>query len=147
MPQISKYPISREVYDRVFDIFLKTIVDLQTKNQVIHFFKEFLSPTEQIMLAKRLAIAILLAKDFDYREISKILRVSTSTVRDIALTYKNGDGYKQVVKKLLSDEKIEEFWASVGEKIAALLALPGSKSGTWLYLKQELENRRRNKPF
>lgn len=147
MSQVSKYPISKDVYERVFEVFLKTVVGLQTKRSVAQFLEEFLSPTEQIMLAKRLSIALLLEKNYDYREISKILRVSTATIGSVALCYRYGNAFKEVVKKILRDEKIEEFWTSIGEKITSILAMPGSKSGTWIYLKQELEKKRRNKPF
>ena len=42
---------------------------------------------------------------------------------------------------------ITEFWQNVGEKVATLLATPGSKSGTWVYLKRELEKKRKKKTF
>jgi len=116
MPQVSKYPVSKDVYERVFDVFLKTISDLNTKKQVQDFFKEFLSPTEQIMLAKRLATAFLIEKDYNYREISKILRVSTTTISRVALSYKYSNNFKRIVKRILKDEKIEEFWLGVGRK-------------------------------
>jgi hypothetical protein len=99
------------------------------------------------MLAKRLAIAFLVAKDYDYREISKILRVSTTTVGRVAVSYKYGKSFRHVVEKLLKDEKVEEFWLNVGEKVAAILAAPKSKSGTWIYLKQELEKKKGSKAF
>ena len=147
MTQISKYPVSKAVYEKVFDVFLKTVSGLHTKDSVSEFFKEFLTPTEQIMLAKRLAIAFLLEKGYDYREISRILRVSTTTVSRVSVSYKYGSSFQKVVKKLLRDEKIEKFWLNVGEKVAAMLASPKSKSGTWIYLKQELEKKRRSKSF
>ena len=145
--QVSKYPVSRDVYDRIFDVFLKTISDLQSKKQIADFLNEFLTPTEQIMLAKRLAIAFLLTKKYDYKSISKILRVSTSTIGRVALSVKYGDSFRNVVIKILKDEKMEEFWLTVGEKVATLLATPKSKSGTWLYLKQELEKSKKGKVF
>ena len=147
MAQISKYPISKDVYERVFDVFLKTIVDLQTKKQVSDFFQEFLTPTERIMLAKRLAIGILLAKEYEYREICKILRVSTATIGTVALSYKYGKNYKKVISKLLQDEKIEDFFLKAGESIANLLSKTGSKGGGWYYLKNELKGKRMQKSF
>lgn len=147
MPQVSKYPVSRDVYERIFEIFLKTIAGLTTKKQVASFLDEFLSPTEQIMLSKRLAIAFLLAKGYDYRTISKILRVSTNTVGSVAVVYKYGDIYKKVVDNVLKDEKVEEFWINVGEKVTKLLAAGRSKSGTWIYLRNELQKKKKNKVF
>lgn len=147
MPPVSKYPVSNEVIERIFEVFLKTITGLKTKNRAAEFLGEFLTPTERIMLAKRLAIAFLIAKGYEYREISKILRVSTNTVGKVNFAYKYGDAYKKVVDRVLQDEKVEEFLENVGEKVTALLASGGSKSGTWRYLRQEIKQKRKGKPF
>lgn len=147
MPPVSKYPVSNEVYERVFEVFSKSIVKLETKNQVAEFLDEFLTPTERIMLAKRLAIAFLIVKGYEYREISRILRVSTNTVGRVNFAYRNGEIYKVVVDKVLQDEKVDEFLEGVGEKVSALFASGGSKSGTWRYLREEIKKRRRRKSF
>ena len=147
MAQISKYPVSKEVYSRIFEIFLKTISKLKTKRQVESFLKEFLTPTEQVMFAKRLAIAFLLTKKYDYRDISKILRVSTSTIRSVSVDLQMGDTYESVVRGILKDEEVEKFFKGVGEKVTKLLASTDSKSGTWRYLRHELEKDKRSKPF
>lgn len=149
MPQVSKYPISKDVYERIYDIFLKTIVDLKAKEEIDSFLKEFLSPTEQVMLAKRLAIAFLLAKGYDYRSTAKVLRVSTGTVGNVGIAYKYGEGYKKVVNRLLKDEKLVAFWQNVGEKILNLIPDNISKGREWVYLKQELRKRKykERKPF
>jgi len=147
MSQVSKYPISRDVYETISEALSKTIINLRTKSQVIQFFEEFLSPTERIMLAKRLAIGLLLAKEYSYREIRKILRVSTTTIGDAALLYKYGNSYREVILKLLKDEKMEEFWLKVGETISAAGAKGGSKSGAWVYLRNQLRKKRLKKAF
>ena len=147
MPQVSKYPVPKDVYERAFEVFLKTIARLNTKRQVADFLEEFLSPTEQVMLAKRLAIAFLLSKKYDYREISKILRVSTGTVGRVAMNCEEGSNFAKVVNKILQDEKIEEFWLTVGEKIASLGAAPKSKAGSWIYLREEIRKKKRKKVF
>ncbi len=60
MTQVSKYPISDLVYQRILEIFFETLVGIKTKAEAYQFIKDFLSPTEQTMLSKRLAIAFLL---------------------------------------------------------------------------------------
>lgn len=147
MTQVSRYPVSKEVYERIFDIFLKTITGLYTRKFTSGFLEEFLTPTEQVMLAKRLSVAFLLSKDYNYREISKILRVSTATVGRVALLYKESKYFKNVIKRILKDEKIDEFWQEVGEKITSLLSAGGSKSGAWRYLREEIKNKRKKKVF
>ncbi len=145
MAQVSKYPISQEVYTHIFEIFLSTIAHLRIKSEITVFLRDLLSPTEQIMLSKRLAIALLLVKGYDWREISKLLRVSTSTIGKISLQYNTGSGYKRVVNTILQDERMERFWLDVGEAMAALFSLPGRKSHAWVSLKEEIRKRKRAK--
>lgn len=147
MTQISKYPITQDVYDRIFDVFLSTIAGLVSKKAVSDFFEEFLTPTERIMFAKRLAIGLLLAKNYDYREISKVLRVSTTTISGVSILYKYGKNYRKVVDNLLKDEEMEKFWLGIGEKVASILSSGGSKTTSWRYLKQELKRKRLKKSF
>lgn len=145
MSQVSKYPVRKDVYEEIFDTFLETIAGLTTKKDVSTFFNEFLTPTERIMFAKRLAIGLLIAKDYDYREISELLRVSTATIAGYSLFYKYGSGYKEVINKILRDEKIEKFMLSLAEKIASVGALGGSKAGGWIYLRNQIRKRRLKK--
>lgn len=142
MAQVSKYPVSKDVYERIFDLFIKAISDLGSRKDTSGFIQELLTPTEQVMITKRLAIAFLLAKKYEYREISKILRVSTSTVSRVAYSYKEGKYFSNSIDKILKDEKTEEFISGVGEAIAKLLAAGGSKSGSWRYLKDEIRKKK-----
>jgi TrpR-related protein YerC/YecD len=148
MAQISKYPISKKVYERILDIFFKTLVDIKTRNEANQFIKDFLTPTEQIMLAKRLAIAFLLEKDYDYRTISKILRVSLPTIASVNLIRKyGGQGYKKMIGRLLREEEVKDFLLKVGETLTGVVGKDEKGSGIWRYLKQEIEKKRREKPF
>ena len=44
------------------------------------FLEDFFSPTERTVMAKRLAIAVLIAKGNDYRTIAQILKVTPITI-------------------------------------------------------------------
>src|SRR3989344_2783004 len=100
MPQVSKYPVSKDVYEQIFDILLGALAGLQTRKQVSNFIADFLTPTEAIMFSKRLAIGVLLAKKYDYRDISKILRVSTTTVGSVSLLYNHRPNFKKTVDEI-----------------------------------------------
>ena len=119
MAQVSKYPLSKDIEERMFDVFWQTIAGLKTKQSVKKFLHDLLSPTEKTMLAKRLGIAILLLKGYDYRSISHALKVSTATIMLINNWLKTGgEGYKMVIKKLLKQEKQAEFWDNLEEKLS-----------------------------
>ncbi|MDP2860543.1 MAG: YerC/YecD family TrpR-related protein [bacterium] len=147
MAQVSKHPISKAVEERIFEIFSEAVRDLKNPAEIREFFSDFLSPTEEIMLAKRLAISVLLAKEYSYEDIKKILRVSPPTISRVAgfLKY-TGEGYKRVVEKILTDEKAEEFWQKIDDVLHGLVP---PKAQNWSYWRKDLEEkkRRRKKPF
>lgn len=146
MTQVSKYPIPKPVADRIFEIFAKTLVKLDSKTQVEQFLADLLSPTERIMLVKRLAIAFLLEKGYDHRTISKILRVSLPTVVSVNRTRMYGSkGYNLVINKVLKEEMLHEMINKIGLSLVSLPASSTKGSGTWRYLKQELEKNSKKK--
>lgn len=146
MTQVSKYPISAAVADRIFEIFIKCLVGLKNKKEVEIFLDDLLSPIERIMLVKRLAIAFLLEKGYDHRSISRILRVSLPTVVSVNQSRMYGNkGYTLVVNKILKEEKLDEIINKIGLAIVSLPAKATKGGGDWRYLKQELEEKNRKK--
>ena len=118
MTQVSKYPLNLEEAKRVKEIFLITLAKLKTTEDVNAFLEEFLTPTENIMLAKRFSIAVLLVKGFDIRGISKTLKVSPTTVTYMNRWIKHNKGYlAKVVKEFLDKEANEEKWNKIGYEI------------------------------
>jgi len=116
MTQVSKYPLNKEVEERIFEVFWQTIADLKTPWSVKKFFHDLLYPTEKVMLAKRLAIAILITKGYDYRSICQILKVTLPTVWTVNIWLKQGgEGYKMAIEKILKQEKSEEFWQKISD--------------------------------
>jgi uncharacterized protein YerC len=141
MSQVSKYPIHKKVEERMFEIFKSTISSLKSNEDIEDFLEDFLSPVEKIMLSKRLAIAVLLAKGHNYPVIAKILRVTPSTIASVSLRLKYaGKGYKKAVERILSAGKADKFW----QKIEDILAkIPKSKGGDWIYQRQKYEKQKR----
>lgn len=141
MTQVSRYPISKEVYERCWEIFVKSLVGVKNSDDATLLINDLLTPTERIMMIKRLAIAVLLIQGYEYREIIKLLRVSFGTIALVRLSLDHGSGgYKKAIDKILRDEKLKEIL----NKTAQVLITPGTVgkgSGTWRYLKQELEKK------
>jgi len=142
MSQVSKYPLSKDIYDEIFDTFFQAVASLNTKNEVLLFFNEFLTPNEKIMFAKRLAAGLLIAEGYDYREISDLLKTSSSTISIYSSFYKYGEGYKRVIDRIKSDKEIKEFLLKIGERFAALGSLGGKGSGTWRAIGKSLRNKK-----
>lgn len=145
MSQVSKYLIEKNTINEIFNIFLQAIADLRNKKEVSNFFDEFLTPTEKTMLAKRLAIGVFLSKGFNYRLISKLLKVSTSTVSIYNLSYKYKNNYKNVVNKILRRKAVELFFLNMSEFIAKVGAIGGAKSSGWFEAKKYVQKRKKDK--
>ena len=118
MPQVSKYPLSRNTEFRLYKLFWETIAALNNSVKAEEFFNDLLTPTEKIMLSKRLAIAVMLIRGYDYSSIRSTLRVSPSTIGSISLWLKySGRGYKKTVEKLLKRERVEKIFETIDSVI------------------------------
>lgn len=144
MTQVSRYPVHKDVEKRMFEVFKGVISNLKSSEEIEDFLEDFLSPVEKIMLAKRLSIAVLLAKGYTYPSIIEILRVTPPTIATVSLSLKySGKGYKRIVEKIMHGEKMDAFW----QKIEDLLAnhIPPSKGSNWSYFRSEYEKEKRKK--
>ncbi|PIP74458.1 MAG: hypothetical protein CO135_02765 [Candidatus Levybacteria bacterium CG_4_9_14_3_um_filter_35_16] len=147
MAQVSRYPVHKDVEKRIFEVFKNTISALRDSEDIENFLEEFLSPVEKIMLAKRISIAVLLAKGYSYPSIRQMLRVTPSTISNVSLNLKYSDkGYRKIVEKILRDEKMNEFWQKIETK---LTDVPPLKGHDWSYWRKEHEYKKRKnkKPF
>ena len=143
MTQVSRYPVHKAVEKRMFEIFERTFSHLKNSEDIKDFLEDFLSPVEKIMLAKRLSIAVLLAKGHNYQVISSILRVTSTTIATVSLSLKySGKGYRNIVNKILKDEKIDNFWQKIEDVLAKI---PQSKGSDWSYQRREYEKKKRAK--
>jgi len=109
MSQISKRQLGRKLELKIYDSFWRVIANIKKREEVSDFFSDCLTPTERVYLAKRMAIAVLLSKGYDYRSISNMLKVSTGTVGRVASKIKER-GWKLFVKKLEGLEDWDKFW-------------------------------------
>src|SRR3989344_5085199 len=118
MSQVSRYPMSKILKERMFDVFYQTLADLKTKREVETFLTDLLSTTEQVMLAKRLAIALLLVKGKTFYFIRDTLKVSTATILFVKswLNLK-GAGYREAIERIIRNEKFDSFLDHVEEFI------------------------------
>ncbi len=122
MSQVSKRLLNKNLEGRIFEVFIKTIVDLRNPADVQNFINDLLSPVERIMLVKRLAIAILLTKGYTYEMINHVLKVSNPTIVKVAfgLKYGTNNGYKKVVDNFLKHEKREQALDKIEEILLQL---------------------------
>jgi TrpR-related protein YerC/YecD len=101
MPQISKVPMEKGIERKVMGAFMESLVRISSNKEMERYLLDLLTPTEQVMLAKRLAIAALFVQGATYKEVAQKLSVSTATVARVNLWLRSsGAGYKAAVEKI-----------------------------------------------
>jgi len=118
MSQVSRFQLLPEVWEKIFNLFTDTFFRLKDKNKFGRFVDNFFSPTERIMLAKRLAIAVLLAKGNDYATIKRTLRVTAGTISKVGLLLRtNKSGLRFAVEEILKRDAGRLFWEEIMDLI------------------------------
>jgi TrpR-related protein YerC/YecD len=130
MPQVSRKPLPKDTQDRLFEIFFKSLARISDPSDIQKLLFDLLSPIERTMLAKRLAIAILLAKGYSYEAIKDTIHVSQETIArvNLSLNY-GGEGYKMIIQKILRDEKLEHILENIEDATIAILPNSSLKGG------------------
>ena len=109
MGRISRRRIEPEIEERVFEIFWDYLANLKATSDVHEFLTSLLSHTEQVMLAKRLAIAVLLGRGYTYESIDQTLKVSKATVATVHKQILVGaSGYQKAVTLISKKEQGEQ---------------------------------------
>ena len=122
MTQVSRRYLPPKVSGQIFDMFLSILSSLGSPSVTSAFVEDLLSPTEQIMLGKRLSIAYMIRKGYAQRDIGNTLKVSLATVSKISLRLKTkGNGYTAVIDRMLRIQKVSDFFDKLDEKLDHLL--------------------------
>lgn len=102
---------------------------INNREEVRMVFRDLLNPNEIAMLSRRIQIAILLKKDFDYRQIKELMGAGTDTVKRVkkSLSY-HGEGYDLLFSRL---KKLRREQAARNKK-----EVPG-QMGSFKWLKQK----------
>ena len=80
MTQITKKFVPLKAQERIVELFISAIIKCNSRDITLSLMEDLLTNNEKTMLSKRFSVAFLLLEDYDFRSISKILKVSTATV-------------------------------------------------------------------
>ncbi len=123
----SKFPLSDQVLEKLFDLFFEIVGKKSTKDEFRSTVVDLLSPAERIMLAKRVAIIYLLFKKIDYYNICTVLKVSPATVAKYSFLMEKSQGIVPTFKRIIKIEKIGLFL----EELFNTLYHPGVPGINW----------------
>lgn len=117
MSQISQRKMDDTIQAMMFEMFLGSFSKCTDQSEVASYLGDILTETEAVVLAKRLAIALMLTKGYNYNQICDFLKVTPPTISKVKtwLSMK-GDGFRGVLAKVIEDPETEKFWEGLKEK-------------------------------
>ncbi len=148
MAQVSKRFLAKKVEERILDLFWTSLSSVSTKQDIAFFLEDLLSPTEKLMLAKRLAIAFMLIKGYDYPSINERLKVSDPTIWTVKLNLTHrGKGYRLAIERIMTAEKWNKFWEDLDHFFIQII--PPRLGTNWKEVRRKQWKKRREeeKPF
>ncbi len=115
---MSRRPLSKALETAMFTLLYRVLSQLRSEKDVAELVEDLLTPTEKIMLGKRLAIAFLLDKGYDQRTIHTMMSVSVSTVNHVNFWLQHkGSGYRHVIAMMNQGEHWVEFWQTLDSRL------------------------------
>jgi uncharacterized protein YerC len=107
---VSAKQLSRKHTQQIHSDLTTVMAHLHGEKEVAQFLENFLTETEYTILAKRLAIAVLLSAGKSYQEIKTTLNVSTATISSVA-EHKETPGFKLALQKITDNNWAEQILA------------------------------------
>ncbi len=147
MTRISSRPIKEGIANKISNHLITYIASIKTKKESKKFLNELLSDSERLLLAKRLAIVIMLEHGHSYVTIEKTLSVSSNTISRISHEKDNGRYHfvekrseiRNGIKKVNDRDGLDAI-----EKIL-LAGMPPRGKGRWNFLNELTEDKRKER--
>lgn len=124
MPQISRRRLPKEIEEKIKASFYEAVSAVKGDREVALFLRDLLTPTERVMIPKRLAIAILISKGWNNMRICSHLNVTNSTVASVVKAFESSSGFKAVINKLQKNEAWRSLWQDI-ESLLYRFSAPG----------------------
>lgn len=122
MPRVSKYTLPLREVEQLSQHFSSLIASLHKETQIEKFLDEFLTREEKNMLAKRLALFIMLKQNEPASAIKATLHFSRETVRIYQQQFiTKSNEFHATLSHLLRMEKVKEFFMQSGQVLHTLV--------------------------
>ena len=110
MPQVSRIKLDKKAEKQLIDTLELIFSKVSKKDEMNSFLSSLLTPTEKLMLAKRIAVVVLLNEGLNDSQIASSLNITRITVSKMRYFIEaRGDGYKIVHKVLRNENLLKEF--------------------------------------
>lgn len=110
MPFVSKNKLPQRTEAELLKNLNLVMTQIHNSDDMVMFLQALLTDTEKLMLAKRIAIIVLLEEKLPDSQIASILHVTRVTVAKMRYFYDSrGRGLKIAVNKLEEQKQLEGF--------------------------------------
>ncbi len=110
MPHVSRVKLDQRIEKDLIKTLEFVLTRLTREEEMNGFLLSLMTPTERLMLAKRLAMIILLKENLSDSHISATLKVTRGTVSRMQLFLEaRGKGYEFALKKLQNEKVVQEL--------------------------------------
>lgn len=132
MPKVSHHQLPPHVYQKLFTLLPVIINIAGSAGQADSFVNTIFSTSEKTMIAKRLAIILMLTKGKTYAQISAKLKVSHSTIGKMAeLVAGSNQQFLHQFERIAKSDAASDFWNALGYKLETLLPPKGANWSEW----------------
>lgn len=109
MPFVSKYKLSSKAEKELIESLNMVFSNISKREEMVKFLNSLLTDTEKLMLAKRLAIIVLIKEGFSDSAISDALHVTRITVTKMRYFYESRakEGYDVALTKIENDKFLQ----------------------------------------
>ena len=110
MPHISRIKLDKKAERNLVENLSLILTKIKKQDEMDSFLISLLTSTERLMLAKRIAIIILLKEDVPESHIASTLHVTRVTVSRLQFFWEaRGQGYEIALKVLGNEKLMKEF--------------------------------------
>jgi uncharacterized protein YerC len=89
--------------------FFGMVAELKSSKDAENFFKDLLTPSESLMLTRRIAIAKMLLEGWNFSDITKKLKVGSNTINTVSSwLYSGFGGYLNEVGKVANKKEFKK---------------------------------------
>lgn len=130
MAQISKRPLGAEVRREMFQAFFRALAKISDEAAMAKILDDIFTPTEKVMIAKRVMAAILLDRGYPYHKIGEFLKMSPTTINTVQREIrKKGEGYRLIFSLFPKRSKVDDIFEAADRLLARMIPpIKGSRS-------------------
>ncbi len=106
MSKVRVYSIDKKEKQKIVSDLFEIFVELKTKNEVFSFLLGLFTPSEVIMIARRIQVVKMIIDGANYDEIREKLKVSNQTITKMEHWLRGDDEKTEfIIKKINSSKK------------------------------------------